>query len=107
MLDLSKREELFMILSSKLEKEDAEKLERQISTFIIEQYNKKLDDHISILSNKNDKNMNSIKWNKKTNIEDIAINGKLIGYSNCLEDVIRFFNKIKNKNKDILIEILK
>lgn len=45
-LSLAKREELFFILYSKLEKEDAEFLEKKILTFIIEDNNEWLKNQI-------------------------------------------------------------
>lgn len=103
MLSLSKREELFFILSTKLEKEDAELLERKISTFIIELDNSRIDKDIE---NCNELLSGGFKYydiGNKGSLGKISLEG----FSNGIRRWRDLFQHRRSSNKDNLIEILK
>lgn len=104
-LHLSEREELFFILSIKLEKEDAELLEKKISTWILEKENKFYEIEINTIK-ENINNCNKLfvdSKNIRQSLENVA-NGRELS---LWKFILKKFNNKLNSNKDNLIEILK
>lgn len=100
MLTRAHRENIFMILSSKLEKEDAIELEKDISVFVMELYNEKLKSEINvnniILNGDRIKNFikskNDYNWGYgegAQNLLKIKINSLKTDISNVNEDIIK------------------
>lgn len=101
MLTRAHRENIFMILSSKLDKEGAIELEKDISVFIMELYNEKIKTDIEgwTLAIKNIKS----QYNKRSSVGNVSLEGETIALSK-VKDILK---SRLNMNKDLIIEILK
>jgi hypothetical protein len=104
-MNLAEREELFFILSSKLEKEDAEFLEKKVSTWILERENKSLKFDIDTMNDNIDNCNKKYVDSKNTRqaFENVA-NEREIAVWELLRN--KMTNRL-NSNRDNLIEILK
>ena len=92
-LHLAERKELFFILSTKLEKEDAELLEKKISTWILEREIKNNDVFIKDLTTILNDGFNSYKIGSKGDFGKVSLEG----FHNGLRRVKGLF-ELKNKN---------